>query len=438
MKRIVGMILILTLALGLCPVGQAEGHKLLAGYDLSNTTIEFWNCVTGTDNEVLTRWVDKFNAENEYGITIHQDSMDGGMLLEKLPVALNAGNGPQLIIANNSLPAYADKGLILELSEIFEYTDLKREDFIDGLLDITTYEGGLYGLPFYIGVTYMYLNGELYDKAGLDRNKPPKTWDEMWENCKVIKEKLGEGYYGLCFPYGLHYSIMDLMASYGGKVITIDPETNLYKNEVYSEENINALKQYYRFFEAGYNPIVGNDDLFYSGIIASHIAGPWVAAIAEEEYGIDVVFGLAPGTEDATCYFCFCQHMDITNNCKTMEEKLACFAFMAYWNSPEPCIDFSTKISTPIYLKAAMNDERVTSNARLAAMSDFEGRTAWNWIPNGFIYGDDVGNQMISMFEAIAMGGDLEECLKKASDAIDIIVATANEERIAAGKAKAQ
>ncbi len=436
MKKMIALLLSLIMVLSIAAGACAEkSYQTLAGYDLSHTVINYWNYITGPDNECLTRHIDKFNAENPYGITINQDSMSGDVLDEKLPVALQSGTGPQLLTCGLTTAALAKQGMILELSDIFDYPELgvSRDNYIDGLLDILTYEGGLYAMPFYIGVTFMFWNKDVYRKAGLDPEKAPRTWDEMYDFCNIIKEKLGDqGYYGLCFPYGLFFSIFDMMASYGGRMITIDPETNLYKNELYSDENINALRIWKRFYDEGLNPVVGNDNLFYSGIIANHISGPWAGGNAEKEYGIDVGYGLAPGGDAGSMYFCSVVNMNVTNNCKTIEEKLACYAWIAYWNSVEPCIDFSLSNYSPVYLKDALKDERVINDSKLASVSDFEGRTAWNYVPNGFTMAGDVISEMTSMFEAIALGGNIEECLKKASDGLDKIVEQANAERQAA------
>ena len=181
---------------------NAAGYQLYHGYDLSDVTIDFWNYITGDDNACLTKWINKFNDENPYGITIKQDSMDGDVLSEKLPVALASGTGPQLAMGGYDFAAYADQGLILPLDEIFEDTDLKRSDFIDGLLDITSYDGKLYGMPFYIGVTFMFWNKDLYRQAGLDPDHGPATWEDLYNYAKAVSA-LGDNYYGLDFSYGL-------------------------------------------------------------------------------------------------------------------------------------------------------------------------------------------------------------------------------------------
>lgn len=50
-----------------------------------------------------------------------------------------------------------------------------------------TYKNKLYGLPFYADIMIFIYNEEMVKKAGI--SGPPKTWDELIEQCKVMKQK---------------------------------------------------------------------------------------------------------------------------------------------------------------------------------------------------------------------------------------------------------
>jgi len=52
-------------------------------------------------------------------------------------------------------------------------------------------DGKTIGIPANAGALVLWYNATLFTKAGLDPNKPPKTWDEFVTYAKAIKEKAG-------------------------------------------------------------------------------------------------------------------------------------------------------------------------------------------------------------------------------------------------------
>jgi multiple sugar transport system substrate-binding protein len=78
-------------------------------------------------------------------------------------------------------------------SDITEYVkDLPYlESFNQAILSVTKdKDGNIYGLPHdAYGLGLMY-NRELFEKAGLDPDAPPQTWEEVREYSLIIKDKL--------------------------------------------------------------------------------------------------------------------------------------------------------------------------------------------------------------------------------------------------------
>jgi raffinose/stachyose/melibiose transport system substrate-binding protein len=50
-----------------------------------------------------------------------------------------------------------------------------------------TFGGKIYGVPWYLSGNPMVFNPELFTKAGLDPQNPPKTWDELIAACGKLK-----------------------------------------------------------------------------------------------------------------------------------------------------------------------------------------------------------------------------------------------------------
>jgi multiple sugar transport system substrate-binding protein len=74
---------------------------------------------------------------------------------------------------------------------VLDVTDRISKDMHDKIFpaswDITTVNGKTYGMPWLLDEKYFYYNEDMLKQAGFDA--PPKTWDEMMEQAKVIKEK---------------------------------------------------------------------------------------------------------------------------------------------------------------------------------------------------------------------------------------------------------
>ncbi|MBD3308861.1 extracellular solute-binding protein, partial [candidate division KSB3 bacterium] len=62
-----------------------------------------------------------------------------------------------------------------------------KQEIPPGAIDQMSYEGHLYGLPYYAGRTVMAYNAEHLAEAGF--TDPPTTWEELVEQAKVISEK---------------------------------------------------------------------------------------------------------------------------------------------------------------------------------------------------------------------------------------------------------
>jgi len=73
--------------------------------DLSGTTVQFWHVYGEGDplSEVITAFVEEFNATNEYGITVEDyDQEDYGPLEDKVNAGIQSGDLPQIVQAYTS------------------------------------------------------------------------------------------------------------------------------------------------------------------------------------------------------------------------------------------------------------------------------------------------------------------------------------------------
>jgi multiple sugar transport system substrate-binding protein len=118
-------------------------------------------------------------------------------------------------------PEFAAAGWAMELDDMFPPSE--RENFLSSTILANTYKGGIYGVPLFIDSGILYYRKDLLEKYGFT---PPKIWQEMVEQAKVIVSKEAgngieiNGFSGQFKQYeGLVCDMMEYILSNGGKIL---------------------------------------------------------------------------------------------------------------------------------------------------------------------------------------------------------------------------
>ena len=93
-----------------------------------------------------------------------------------LLTAIAGGTVPEVTTGEAFVHEFASLGAFLPVP------DLTEKDFVYGSIAGSLYKGQLYGVPIYTSAFALETNVRVAQKAGLDPNKPPKTWAELIEN----------------------------------------------------------------------------------------------------------------------------------------------------------------------------------------------------------------------------------------------------------------
>lgn len=82
-------------------------------------------------------------------------------------------------------------GYLTDLSVYLkDYEEWNDGTFYGPLVDGVTYsDGGVYGIPYCTDTRGLWYSKDIFREAGLDTEWQPKTWQEILDTCKVIKEK---------------------------------------------------------------------------------------------------------------------------------------------------------------------------------------------------------------------------------------------------------
>lgn len=130
--------------------------------------------------------VGEFNKANP-NIKVEIEYVAYDALHDKITTAM-ASNPPAydvFLVDDIWYAEFAKAGYALDVSD--RITKDMRDKIFPASWDITTVGGKVYGMPWLLDEKYFYYNEALLKQAGFDA--PPKTWDEMVDQSKAIKDK---------------------------------------------------------------------------------------------------------------------------------------------------------------------------------------------------------------------------------------------------------
>jgi multiple sugar transport system substrate-binding protein len=136
--------------------------------------------------------IKRFNEQSDFKVTHRVMPSDTGQYFDKLRTQFQAQAGGIDVIGGDVIwPAQlAANGWILDISDKFPESDQK--DFLEAPLNSVTYEGKVYGVPWYTDAGMLYYRMDLLEKSGY--SEPPKTWEELQEMAAKVKKDAGLKY----------------------------------------------------------------------------------------------------------------------------------------------------------------------------------------------------------------------------------------------------
>lgn len=105
----------------------------------------------------------------------------------KMVASFTSGTNFDVVYVRDSfLAEWASAGWIVPITGLPGVDDYMA-DLPQGIIEQMTFEGEVYGLPYYSGNSVFVYNQRLLKKAGI--NSPPKTWDELTKQASTLKQK---------------------------------------------------------------------------------------------------------------------------------------------------------------------------------------------------------------------------------------------------------
>ena len=190
MKKTLTICFVLLLAFSLFAGGEQEAKKVeIEG----PVTIEFWHAMGGARIDLIQGIVDDFMAANP-NITVNvQYTGSYGDTLNKTKAAAKAGNAPHVFHSFDvGTLQLVHSGIITPIEDIAAWDPINWDDFFTPVRNYYAVSGKHYSMPFNSSTPLLYYNKSLFEKAGLDPEAPPKTFEEMVEVSRKLKAALPE------------------------------------------------------------------------------------------------------------------------------------------------------------------------------------------------------------------------------------------------------
>ena len=295
-------------------------------------------------------------------------NIDYNQLLDKLRTALLGNAGPMVLrLQILGGVEFAAKGYFEELKP--EDVGYSTADFWPGAMKSVTWEGVPYGIPTNNETMALIWNADIFDRAGLDPENPPATWDDVVDYSKQIKDKLGIAGYGLVARQNAGntpFRFMPQLWAYGGGALDEAEATPTYDSIYLNNDGARAALQasydmYVRDQSVPASALTNtqneNQSPFIAGQLAMMIAHPseyakmvdlaGQATGADKEVADTVVanmrYGLIPEgpARRAVVFGGSNMHFIKSEYVDGGVDETAAKAFACFWNSPE----WSTKLA---------------------------------------------------------------------------------------------
>ena len=164
----------------------------LATAALAQTEITWWHAMTGANNEVVETLSKEFNeSQKEFKVTpvfkgTYPETLNAGI------AAFRAKQPPHIIQVFDvgTGVMMGAEGAVKPVADILSMggKPFDKSQYLPGIVAYYSKpDGTMLSFPYNSSSPILYYNKDIFQKAGLDAENPPKTWPEVFEAARKIK-----------------------------------------------------------------------------------------------------------------------------------------------------------------------------------------------------------------------------------------------------------
>lgn len=149
-----------------------------------------------------------------------------------------------------------------------EELDTHLEGISENALQLGVIDDKMYGLAFTFSTPIVFMNGGIFEEAGLDPNDPPETWNEIKEYAVKIKEETGKDGFALEPDNG--WVTESVFYGNGADILSEDRSEAVFA----SEKGIEAIEIWKDIYQSGAHAVGSTTDIpeqFMAGNLGMYI-----------------------------------------------------------------------------------------------------------------------------------------------------------------------
>jgi len=250
--------------------------------------VNAWTGLTGDDKGRFEEMIKAFNgSQREVEVTPSFYQWD--LMHSKLVASVQTGGAPEMLLMwVTVLPEMASMGALQPMDDLVGEAGIKADDFVPRAWNLGVIGGKRYGVPMDTHILGLYYNTELFEKAGLDPNKPPVTMDEFVGAAKKLTT--GPNQWGVALPTSTAWPVrywMGFLHQQGGKMFTDDLKKAAF-NDAKGKAAFQFMSDLIHVHKVAPPVMTDINKAFLTKQAAMILIGPWLINSALNQEGLKV------------------------------------------------------------------------------------------------------------------------------------------------------
>lgn len=400
------------------PLAACGGPSSQSGAGQSPAKVEMWaRAATASQSQPL---VDAYNATHDTKIQLTVVPTDN--YIQKVGVAAGANQLPCLMSSDVVyMPNFLSKNLFMDITDKVNALPFK-DSLVKGLMDLGTKDGRIYSVPHTIGMSALFQNDVLLQKAGIDPKAEITSLKQLQTNAAKVAA-LGSDISGLYYTGNAAGTIAfthfpSIWAS-GGQALS----ANGTKSMLADEKSTEVFRIYNEMFKAGSVPKsvmsetgATRNQVFGTGKVGYLLGSNSVLQSVKETPDLKIGVQGIPGIDGGQSTFLGGDVLGISSSCANPD---AAWDFLNWTLSPDAQVEVYAK-SNQLTVRKDLSKNKYTENdPRIIKENELAAKGTTPYSMNFGQTFNDPNGPALSAFRDALFGEDATKALKSSEAAIN-------------------